>query len=66
MLSDKTLRFRAKARHSNPARFLLLVRCSDAMLARRRIEIAAMGTSGSMKNISQIGSCARFGLPVPS
>jgi type I restriction enzyme S subunit len=50
MLSDKTLRVRVDER-STPVEFIDLV--LGVAEVRRQIEIAATGTSGSMKNISQ-------------
>ena len=60
LLCDKTLRLRTKA--SINRRFLLAALQSHA--ARRQIEVAATGTSGSMKNISQ-ASILRLQIPVP-
>jgi type I restriction enzyme S subunit len=59
MLSDKTLRLRVDER-STPAEFINLV--LGVAEVRRQIEIAATGTSGSMKNISQ-GAIKRLMIP---
>lgn len=60
MLCDKTLRLKV-AKRIAPAKFVNLV--LGMWEVRRQIEIAATGTSGSMKNISQI-SIKRLTVPL--
>ena len=62
MLSDKTLRLRVDER-SSPSEFIDLV--LGVAEVRRQIEIAATGTSGSMKNISQ-AAIKRLMVPRPA
>jgi type I restriction enzyme S subunit len=50
MLCDKTLRLRFRSARAHPEFMFWLL---QQPLVRRQIEVAATGTSGSMKNISQ-------------